>query len=322
MAYSGIAKVQHYVPQFLLRNFGTGKKDQLNVFDKQTEKAYKTNCKNVACESRFYDFNFEGTKLSIEPALSNIESIAKPIIKGISEKETLDHLSAQDRANISIFLAIQFTRTKHFRENFSQIRKLLGETLKKRGFVDDQLEGVSEYITQPSENDLSIMAARAIHEAPEDYSVHFASKIWLLAKAATNTHFVIGDNPISLHNETDMKPYGNLGIAVKGIEINFPITPKLALLLWCPSILELFIDGQRKYESLGITCPSSIKDPIDSSNSGKPLLFSSENVVNFNSRQVFYAERYIFSDRDDFDLVKEMVEADSRLKFGPRMGIA
>ena len=322
MAYSGIAKVQHYVPQFLLRNFGTGKKDQLNVFDKQIGKIYKTNCKNVACESRFYDFNFDGTELSIEPSLSNIESIAKPIIKGISEKETLEHLSPQDRANISIFLAIQFTRTKHFRENFSQISKLLGQTLKKRGFTDKQLEGVNEYITPPSENALSTMTAKMISEAPKNYSMHFATKIWLLAKTSTNTHFIIGDNPISLHNETDMKPYGNLGIAVKGIEINFPITPKLALLLWCPSIIESFLEAQKKYESMGVSCPSSIKDPIDCSNSGRPLVFSNDNVVNFNSRQIYYAERYVFSDRADFDLVKEMVETDSRLKFGPRMEIA
>ena len=36
MSGNGIAKVQHYVPQFLLRKFGNGKKDQLHVFDKQT----------------------------------------------------------------------------------------------------------------------------------------------------------------------------------------------------------------------------------------------------------------------------------------------
>ncbi|MDB5789306.1 DUF4238 domain-containing protein [Caballeronia mineralivorans] len=56
MAHNGIAKVQHYVPQFLLRNFGTGKKDQLHVFNKATDKTFLTNARNVAAESRFYDF--------------------------------------------------------------------------------------------------------------------------------------------------------------------------------------------------------------------------------------------------------------------------
>ena len=49
-----IAKVQHYVPQFLLRNFGNGKKDQLwGFYDKTSDRSFPTNAKNVASESRF-----------------------------------------------------------------------------------------------------------------------------------------------------------------------------------------------------------------------------------------------------------------------------
>uniref|UniRef100_UPI0022EBF80C DUF4238 domain-containing protein n=1 Tax=Listeria seeligeri TaxID=1640 RepID=UPI0022EBF80C len=40
------AKIQHYVPKFLLRNFGTGKKDQLWVFDKASGRSFQTNAKN------------------------------------------------------------------------------------------------------------------------------------------------------------------------------------------------------------------------------------------------------------------------------------
>jgi hypothetical protein len=50
VAYKGIAKVQHYVPQFLLRNFGNGKKDRLYVFDKQMARSFRTNANNVASE--------------------------------------------------------------------------------------------------------------------------------------------------------------------------------------------------------------------------------------------------------------------------------
>jgi hypothetical protein len=51
-----MAKIQHYVPQFLLRNFGNGKKDQVWVYDKIDGRSFPTNAKNVASESRFYDF--------------------------------------------------------------------------------------------------------------------------------------------------------------------------------------------------------------------------------------------------------------------------
>ncbi|KQY90736.1 DUF4238 domain-containing protein [Pelomonas sp. Root1444] len=51
MADNGIAKVQHHVPQFLLRQFGTGQKDQLHAFDKATGRTFVTNAKNAASES-------------------------------------------------------------------------------------------------------------------------------------------------------------------------------------------------------------------------------------------------------------------------------
>ena len=63
-----IAKVQHYVPQFLLRKFGNGKKDQLWAYDKTSDRAFLTNAKNVASESRFYDFEVAGEPITLEPA--------------------------------------------------------------------------------------------------------------------------------------------------------------------------------------------------------------------------------------------------------------
>lgn len=116
MAYDGIAKVQHYVPRFLLRNFGTGKKDKVHVFDKLTEKVFFPNVKNIAAESRFYDFEIEGQELTIEPGLSMVENFAKPIIKSILDADSLAHIRVDQRARLSIFLAIQFARTKWLRE--------------------------------------------------------------------------------------------------------------------------------------------------------------------------------------------------------------
>jgi hypothetical protein len=68
-----IAKVQHYVPQFLMRNFGNGKKDQVWVYDKSSNRSFPSNTKNLASENRFYDFEYQGQPLSIEPWLSELE---------------------------------------------------------------------------------------------------------------------------------------------------------------------------------------------------------------------------------------------------------
>jgi len=66
---AAMPKLQHYVPQFILRNFTTGKGNQIFVFDKQEEVAFKTNIRNIASESGFYNFDINGYQFTIEPGL-------------------------------------------------------------------------------------------------------------------------------------------------------------------------------------------------------------------------------------------------------------
>jgi hypothetical protein len=50
-------KLQHYVPQFYLKNFASKNKKtySINCFDKINEKQFTSNVTNIACESYFYD---------------------------------------------------------------------------------------------------------------------------------------------------------------------------------------------------------------------------------------------------------------------------
>src|SRR4051812_36524857 len=132
MGYEGIAKVQHYVPQFLLRNFGTGKKHKVHVLDKQTGKTFATNVRNAAAESRFYDFQLNGQDLTIEAMLSKIEAEAKPIIQSILDADSLTQLSPEERAKLSIFMAVQLTRSKWHREQFREFPGMLEEALMRK----------------------------------------------------------------------------------------------------------------------------------------------------------------------------------------------
>ena len=72
------AKVQHYVPQFLLRSFATGKKHRLQVFDKQAGRSFATVTRNVAAESRFYDFEVGGQVLSLDRASPHLKAKSAP----------------------------------------------------------------------------------------------------------------------------------------------------------------------------------------------------------------------------------------------------
>ena len=265
MATSGIAKVQHYVPQFLLRKFGNGKKDQLNVFDKHTGRSFPSNAKNVASESRFYDYQIGDEGATVEPNLAELESATKPIFEKILENDSTSILNENERETIATFLAVQFTRTKAAREQVVEIPRMLGEHFRSIGYTHEDLSSIAELVELPDENDLKVQSVHMMLTAPENYGPHFINKDWLLVATSLKAPFIIGDHPIALQNSIKMGPFGNLGIAVKGIEIYLPLSPVRALALWCPSHREIALDAANNLRKLRAFAPhlisKFIRDP-------------------------------------------------------------
>ena len=148
-----IAKVQHYVPQFVLRNFGNGKKDQVWVHDKATNRTFSTNAKNVASESRFYDFEVDGQLMSLEPMLSALETKAKPIIDAILKADALTAITDEQKAILAVFLSIQFTRTKNFREQWSDIPRMLRNHFEAHGDTVAAGSQAAELVRDLTENE-------------------------------------------------------------------------------------------------------------------------------------------------------------------------
>lgn len=323
------AKVQHYVPQFLLRNFGNGKKDQLWVYDKTADRSFSTNSKNIASESRFYDFELEGKAMSLEPMLTRVESSAKPIIESILKADSLATLGDDDKAVLAVFLSIQFTRTRTFREQWNDFPRMLREHFNERGETVASDSQASELIRDLTENQSKAGTARFIVQAPKEFAPLLIAKQWVLAATTRKQPFVISDNPLTLQNMIDMSPRGNLGLAVRGIEIYFPLSPVRALAMWCPSLVQIVRQGSETLRSLppGVT-QKHLRDPegllaLDEAiNTGRALMYNKANVENFNSLQIARSERYVFSSIENFDLARAMLQSHPNLKHGPRAEIA
>lgn len=326
MKDTNVAKVQHYVPQFLLRNFGNGRKKHVFTFDKKTGKHFSTNAKNIACESRFYDFEENGTTFTVENSLSYIEAKVKPIFKKITDKNNLSGLSIEDRAQLSVFFSIQYVRTRCFREQHRFLQEMLGESLRKRGFGDNSSNGLQEYLKKPTENDLARQAAKFIIEAPQIFSSHLFNKSWLLLETNKKYPFIIGDNPLTMQNNRDFGFYRNIGFAVLGIEIYFPLSPTQALAMWCPSHEENCRDAFKKIQTIEKQAPHFLyawqrtytEKILKSIENGCSLECLPENVVNFNALQVLYAEQYLFSSKDEFDLAQKIISDHQEIQTGPR----
>jgi hypothetical protein len=321
-----VAKIQHYVPQFLLKHFSGGKKPQVWIFDKHSGKVFKSHIKNIAAESGFYDFEYEGHNFTVECSLADIETNASKIIKQIIREESVGELTEEERILLSHFFAIQFVRTKQYRLMYLNSAYAFESALREKGFNPEDFEGYAE----PSEEEAKKFAIQSLLKH-EEYTPHFLSKKWVLLKATKGHPFYMSDNPIALQNHKDFGFYGNIGLAVNGIEIYFPLSKTLSLGMWCPSLEETARDAYSKYKFIESNNPilaaQVVNDPKYYENlmagfdTGISIPLKAENVTNHNSLQVKYSSRFVFSSTDDFSLAKEMLAAHPDLKDGPKIQV-
>lgn len=320
------AKIHHYVPKFLLKNFGTGKKDRLWSFDKQTDRSFQTNAKNVACEQKFYELEFEGQKISLESSLSRIEALAKPVVEKILLNDNVKVLTSSETSTLAAFIAIQFARTRHFRETFARLPSMLREKVERMGHQLEPGTQAYEVTRDPTENELKIQTIKMLIEAPELFGQHLTNKVWFLAKTTPTHPFHISDNPVTLQNHNDLGPYGNLGFAVRGIQIYLPLSSTRTLCMWCTSIAEMFEDAYSTMTSLPndlvkerLSNPDGIAQIHHAMSRGSTLDYSPENVKNLNSLQVIRSERFIFSPKNNFELARLMISEHPEFQSGQRI---
>ena len=151
----------------------------------------------------------------------------------------------------------------------------------------------------------------------------------MIIKIISQGVYLIGDNPLTMHNMVDRGPRGNLGLMVEGIEIYCPLTPSLALGMWCPSHRKKLVENIQRLDSLSNGNPNSAGqfagawsdalDIVEAMQTGKPLMSLPENVEHFNSLQVASAERFLFSSDGDFALVEDMIRTNPELRYGRRL---
>lgn len=318
-----IAKNQHYVPQFILKNFTASDGKRIHVFDKQDEKTFFTNIRNIAAETGFYNFDIKEFKFTIEPGLSDLESNTCVAFEKIIKERSVSNLNDDDRSMIAYFISVQIYRTRYFREKLSELSKGLSERMKQYAFGFDKVN-----IPKPlDEKEIKDVSIKLIIRGAEKLMPHLLDKKWLLYETSESNPFYISDNPVVRQNHKDYGPlWGNLGLAVTGIEIYFPITKTLSLAMLCRSHEETFQDVFKKIGFLKVMIPDFEQElPVDIKwienhkkgyNEGTAIPMISHNVINHNSLQVKWSSRYVFSSKNDFSLVRDMIMADPNFKKG------
>jgi hypothetical protein len=90
----------HYVPQFLLRNFASAKRETLYAFDKWDGKQFQVAIKDAAAERGYNSFETDEASGCAEEYFTQIETTASPFIQEIVSDRRLPALApegGQDR---------------------------------------------------------------------------------------------------------------------------------------------------------------------------------------------------------------------------------
>lgn len=320
-------KKQHTVPRFLLDKFGFGKKGKkrkLYTFDKTNERRFQQSVFDATTRNTFYNIEDHPEKASLEPVLSVYETEAAPVIKRIVENRSIAGLSDYDRYKVATFIAVQRARSYGELMRIDHMVSAFSEKLSRFGVTPEQIE---EELGSEGSNERKNMFFRLILDQNETVK-HLMLKSWILYNTEARDPFFISDNPITLYNDIDMGFYGNLGVALKGIQIHLPLSSTLTLALTCPSIAKSAVEGKQKVQKLLSTAPHLLRhleSPLDlikladAYENGSPIAQSAENVRFLNSLQVLFSEQYIFCEKDHFGLAEEMITNNEKYKTGPRV---
>ena len=331
-------KNQHYVPRFILRNFLVNEaKEQVSVYDKHTDRVFTTSIDNIMAENRFHDFVFDGSHLSLEPAMTKLEQSVLPVYQRIIETRRLDK-TPDEKAALAFLIAFQFARTKGARHRLQEVHEQFSSKLRSMGINPEDLKGWEP----ATEATIKQADLEGLIDSLADFTTALLDKDFSLGEASPNRRFYLGDNPVCLNNARPAGSWGNIGLAVEGIEIYLPLSSSLMLCAWCPTLLceiratrqELF--QKAKPQLLGLLLAGHITSDdmkneldrlrgvhqpadelIDSIEAGRPHLSDGRNMDYYNSLQTANAyPTYVVCQRSDFELAKRHNKAFPEMKKG------
>ena len=279
-------KIQHYVPRFYLRNFSVkkGKTYAIFCFDKVEGKIFYTNIERVGAEKYFYDADRD-TNQTIEKAFGKVEVRFNEAYSRLIARENLSFLSEEEKVAIAFFVITQELRTKEYRMFLSNIGKELANWLSKKELSKNLKKQLKEISTDDFLRSSQIKSL--IRNTKNFANIMYRMK-WILFDNKTSLPFWTSDHPVSRYNPIDLSPYGNLGLVCTGIQIHFPLSPKLSL-CFCDPI---------KYGSL----PDRLE------------VIDEQNIIFQNSLQTISSTRHIFSTDKDFSIAEKMIKRSPELK--------
>lgn len=311
--------IQHYVPQFILRNFHGDNDKQIHVFDTHDLKAYTANIRDVAAEFDFYEITINGVNISLEEALSVLETKTSTIVSKILKTKTINWISAEEKLILANFTAIQMVRTVNSKQMLIALDSLMRDFIEQGTGKPTDIPDMGK--EQPTESMINLMI-----NSEEELTRALLLKDLFLFRSSPNHPFVISDNPVIRDNNFHRSNVrGTAGLNCKGVEIFLPISPDLGLAFLCNSIFDEMENGlkkAKKFKQLGIQFDLEAVDRMYNSMLNLETLDCIDaNVDYYNSLQLYNAERRIFSSQSDFSEYIDQINETPELKNPYRLAV-
>lgn len=219
-------KNQHYVPQFYLRNFSSNSKS-INFLNLSTGRiVLGDSIKNQCSEDYFY-----GKTIPIEKAFGEIETNSGALLKKMIKDNYIPSAKTQEHSILQLFIVTLHSRTKYKADEM--VDKMGKSVLELHPDVDKNLLDKVE-IKMDFPLHYPILNSFTRYHLVQDLSIH------LFANESRN-NFITSDQPVILYNKwaEDIKDYGAVGLASKGLLIFLPLSPGKLLLLYDSSVYKI-----------------------------------------------------------------------------------
>ncbi|MBA7652305.1 hypothetical protein ES703_60135 [subsurface metagenome] len=297
-------KKQHYVPQFYLKNFAIHKKSgeySIRCYNKKRDKWYNSNITQVAMERYFYD---KRDPPVIENYFSQLEGQHATVYHKIVDDQTIKNLTNDDKLSMAEYIFTQNERTRSTRIRNIQIVKIVYKNLERQGKLppyeklDDRYKkwllesrgamGQFNIMFNPIEDEQGNL------QEPKEI-VEIISKLdWILVKNNLKLEFYTSDHPVMVWNPPPsedgvIQGYGVQSYNADGVEIYFPLTPRLCLVLFDGKVSE--------YKDFRLT-----KEVIQ------------EELDWINTQIIAMAHRTVFTKNNDFQFVRKRIKDVPELK--------
>lgn len=279
VTYQSKTRAQHYLSQCYLKGFSDLKNGFIIPIDIKGKRVlFPSNTKNLAQERDFNRVDIEGVAPNyLEDALGvEFEGNVSTALRNI---ENTNRFEGEDRNFIlnliTLFAVRNPARRMQYNNMIEQGSKMVLSIAAQQ--VGRRVNGVritEDFKRIVDEDKFNVILSRNEHIRAElsifnELLPYFFRRKWMLIKASDNAQFITNDFPVVLIWKEPQKHKRSPGFGLRGTQVHFPLSKKLALI--------------------------GDFDGVEES-----LIESKETVALINSNILAHAHRWVFSAMADF----------------------